>query len=405
MNTHPASRADQSNPVALLQSAPPPNRDGSASFSAMLERSAVPDNAREPQSRPPESRSGAESRAEDRSESPNERQPERGSDARRSDNRRGEREQRTSEAPRETSPQEAGRPAQPDAEAVEGEELPAGFAAISAILAAFDARPATPTGSRFAGLDADLDEDGQGDAASGRKDSRLLLLGLGQPKGEDSASNPIKPATTLLQNDNSQLSRSTFNAALAARAEATLNGFQAALQGEGAQPGTPLVGNLVASSRSESVALPQLQVTTPAGQRAWAEDVGNRMLWMIGRNESKAELVLTPPSLGKLGVSIQVNGDQTTAHFVAATQAAREALEHAMPRLREMLQQAGIQLGQTNVSTSDQQQAQRDDGSGEGRSRNNGSGSGPAREGEDAMSPAEPGRWVRAGSGVIDLFA
>ncbi|WP_018990290.1 flagellar hook-length control protein FliK [Aromatoleum toluclasticum] len=148
---------------------------------------------------------------------------------------------------------------------------------------------------------------------------------------------------------------------------------------------------------------PQLQVHTPAGQRAWAEDVGNRMMWMVGRNESKAELVLTPAHLGKLEVSIQISGDQTTAHFVAASAAARDALEQAMPRLREVLQQAGINLGQTNVSTQGDPRAQQDGGNGSGRGQRGATGTDQA--GEARTVPLSPASWSRTGLGMVDIFA
>ena len=156
-------------------------------------------------------------------------------------------------------------------------------------------------------------------------------------------------------------------------------------------------------ARTESGPLPQLQVATAAGQRAWAEDVGTKLTWMVGRGESRAELVLTPPSLGKVGVSIHINGDQTTAHFIAATPAAREALEQAMPRLREIMQQSGINLGQTDVSTSSQHQA-REDASPHRSPYPNGVASTTNRD--DASLPLTSStHWVRSGTGVIDTFA
>lgn len=157
------------------------------------------------------------------------------------------------------------------------------------------------------------------------------------------------------------------------------------------------------TARSEQAQLPQLQVHTPAGQRAWAEDVGNRMMWMVGRHESKAELVLTPAHLGKLEVSIQISGDQTTAQFVASSAAARDALEQAMPRLREVLQQAGISLGQTNVSTQSDQRAQQDTGSGSGRQSRGAAGGG--HPGEALSAPLTAVSWTRTGLGMVDTFA
>jgi flagellar hook-length control protein FliK len=134
-----------------------------------------------------------------------------------------------------------------------------------------------------------------------------------------------------------------------------------------------------------------------------AEDVGSRVSWMIGRGENKAELVLTPPHLGKLEVSIQTNGEITTAHFVAASAAARDALEQALPRLREVLQQAGINLGQTNVSTSSEQQARQDSSGQSGASLRYAAG---LNETDDSASmPTRQSFWMQTGTGMVDTFA
>ena len=142
----------------------------------------------------------------------------------------------------------------------------------------------------------------------------------------------------------------------------------------------------------------QLPVATPAGREAWAEDVGNQVRWMLGRAESKAELVLTPPNMGKLEVSITLNGDQTTAQFVASSQAARDALEQALPRLREILQQAGISLGQTNVSTSGERGA-----GGEGSKQGGRSGRGTETS-ADTVEGASRNTWLRQHDGMVDTF-
>ena len=148
-------------------------------------------------------------------------------------------------------------------------------------------------------------------------------------------------------------------------------------------------------------ATPQLPVHTPAGQQAWAEDVGNQVRWMLGRAESKAELVLTPPNLGKLEVSINLNGDQTTAQFIASSQAARAALERAMPQLREVLQQAGIMLGDANVSTS-QQGAGGEGQESHGRSGARGE---AAIAGDAGGNGSSTGVWLRQQQGMVDTFA
>lgn len=142
----------------------------------------------------------------------------------------------------------------------------------------------------------------------------------------------------------------------------------------------------------------QLPVATPAGREAWAEDVGNQVRWMLGRAESKAELVLTPPNMGKLEVSITLNGDQTTAQFVASSQAARDALEQALPRLREILQQAGVSLGQTDVSTSGEQ------GAGSESSKHGARSGRGAETSVDTSEGASRSTWLRQHDGMVDTF-
>lgn len=142
----------------------------------------------------------------------------------------------------------------------------------------------------------------------------------------------------------------------------------------------------------------QLHVAQPPNHPGWADRVADRVTWLAGKNESKAELVLTPPQLGRVEVSLTVTGDQTTAQFVAATPAAREALEQALPRLREALAEAGIQLAQSGVSTSDQQNAREQHGR-QGSPRH--TGDGPSA-GE--VTPSG-GAWRQSGRGLVDTFA
>lgn len=150
--------------------------------------------------------------------------------------------------------------------------------------------------------------------------------------------------------------------------------------------------------------VPQQVVRTPVGSPGWAEEVGQRVSWTASHDSGRADLVLTPPSMGRVEVSINMNGDQASANFVAANPQAREALQDALPKLREMLAQAGIQLGQANVSAGQQGQsqlAQQGQGNGGGRS----SYSGATTGGVDAGATTSRTAWVRQGQGVVDTFA
>ncbi len=103
-------------------------------------------------------------------------------------------------------------------------------------------------------------------------------------------------------------------------------------------------------------------IATPVGRQGWADEVGQHILWTAKSDSSRADLVLNPPELGRIEVSIHMNGDQANASFMAANPAAREALQDAMPRLRELMSQAGVQLGQADVSAGQSGQSNAQDG-------------------------------------------
>ncbi len=139
-----------------------------------------------------------------------------------------------------------------------------------------------------------------------------------------------------------------------------------------------------------------VRVDTPVGNRGWDAEIGQKVVLLANRQESRAELTLTPPQLGKVEITITVNGDQTSATFVSASPAAREALEQALPRLREILAEAGITLGQASVNAESARQDK--DGS---PTPGRGDGQGP----DSARSAAAPTQWMRRSNGLIDTFA
>jgi flagellar hook-length control protein FliK len=120
------------------------------------------------------------------------------------------------------------------------------------------------------------------------------------------------------------------------------------------QPNTPdLTALPVQMSHTPPLSSPiQQTVNTPLAHSAWADDFSQKIVWVATQHEQSAELHLNPPQLGPLDVSIKVNGDQATAIFTSPHAVVRDAIEQALPKLREMLADNGIMLG--NASVSDQ---------------------------------------------------
>ena len=70
---------------------------------------------------------------------------------------------------------------------------------------------------------------------------------------------------------------------------------------------------------------------------------------MMSKNIQRADIRLDPPELGSVHIRVNMSGEQASVQFQAQTQQARDALETTMPRLREMLEQQGINLADTQV--------------------------------------------------------
>jgi len=94
-------------------------------------------------------------------------------------------------------------------------------------------------------------------------------------------------------------------------------------------------------------------VDTPFFDPAWADALQDRILWLAGKNIRAAEIRLNPAELGALKVQISVDDKSVNISFSATHAVTRDALEIALPRLKDMLAENGMSLA--NASVSDQE--------------------------------------------------
>ncbi|MFB2684839.1 flagellar hook-length control protein FliK [Shewanella mangrovisoli] len=81
-----------------------------------------------------------------------------------------------------------------------------------------------------------------------------------------------------------------------------------------------------------------------------------QLVTMVSQGIQQAEIRLDPPELGHMLVKVQVHGDQTQVQFHVTQSQTRDVVEQAIPRLRELLQEQGMQLADSHVSQGDQGQ-------------------------------------------------
>ncbi len=157
------------------------------------------------------------------------------------------------------------------------------------------------------------------------------------------------------------------------------------------------------ASPSRETALP---ISTPVRDGNWSGDFGQKIVWLATNDKQTAQLTLNPPQMGPIEVSISVDKGHASANFVSANAEVRQAIESALPSLREMLASTGIELGQTNVGA----ESFRQSGGNE-----NGQGQGHASRAhpDNAILASNVGETFIApraissqqGNGLVDIFA
>lgn len=137
--------------------------------------------------------------------------------------------------------------------------------------------------------------------------------------------------------------------AVAIRADHGTDSASLALaQGPGVTGST--VAQLTASGMTATLPdnLPTLQ---PGGNpEAWSRALGERLLMMADKGLQSATLRLQPEHLGPMEIRISVSEDGATKVLFSAHHGqTRDALEGAIPRLRELFAEQGLSLAQANV--------------------------------------------------------
>lgn len=145
-------------------------------------------------------------------------------------------------------------------------------------------------------------------------------------------------------------------------AESTLSFANSVLTQASASPSTP--------ARTEAPTAPALSSTLleipealDLRQNNWGRVLGHQLNWLIHNRMQEAEIKVNPPELGPLTIRMSLHQHQMNVTILCHEAAVREAIENALPRLREMLDSQGSSLNPTQVF--DQSSARQQANSGE----------------------------------------
>ena len=170
----------------------------------------------------------------------------------------------------------------------------------------------------------------------------------------------------------------------------------------GPSSGVSLLSTINSATPNAPPTEQSLRLEPRVGTPAWDGALAQKVTWMSNQQMQVAQLQLNPPDLGPMEVTLTVGTGpdaETRIEFTSPHLAVREALQSALPQLREMMENSGITLGSTTVSAeSFQQQSQ------SGRQDN------PSARSSDNLSQnssemAARSITTRSHDGMVDIFA
>ncbi|MFK8043453.1 flagellar hook-length control protein FliK [Congregibacter sp.] len=103
------------------------------------------------------------------------------------------------------------------------------------------------------------------------------------------------------------------------------------------------------NTAAAAAGMPEYSLSRAPDDFEFPGELTARMKTLVRDGVREARLQLHPAELGRLQVTVTTEGDQTKVAFTAETSAARDAIEQSLPRLREMLEQSGLQLANADV--------------------------------------------------------
>lgn len=259
------------------------------------------------------------------------------------------------------------------------------------------------------GVDKDAAQTMQDPAAMHKANwlDAVLPTAMRQVAGDELAQTKLHQAgmqQTLSQQNSAQLTSQAQNSSQPNAVQ------QSAIEQTQAQPGGAFAATMPPSLQAVAAgpALAAAQagssnyINASPGKSGWDQAISQKVMWMAGEGGvQSATLTLNPPDLGPLQVVIHVNNDQVEAQFMSDNADVRQALQDGLANLRDKMNEAGIQLGQTNVSAGGQAQQEFGQAAqGQRAQRMSGSDSVTATETVITRPTA-----VRSANGLVDTFA
>ena len=114
--------------------------------------------------------------------------------------------------------------------------------------------------------------------------------------------------------------------------------------------------NMVEHSKASQLQQGQLDKSLNLAKPEAHQQLAEKVRFMVNTNQLVADIRLDPAELGSMHVKVTITGESANVSFVVQSAHAKEAIDNAAPRLKEMLAEKGIELGQSSVEQESKEQ-------------------------------------------------
>jgi len=165
----------------------------------------------------------------------------------------------------------------------------------------------------------------------------------------------------------------------------------------------------IMSNMASEVSQSQSQKSTAALQnetiaiykKDFTNAVKDKVMVMINQKIQQVEIQLDPAELGSMSIRVNLQNEQAVVSFMVQNQQAKEAVEENIDKLKNMLAESGIDVGDANIEQQDQEAADNE----EQNSQNKNSSNGLNEEDVEQELEINRAKLVKASSTGVDYYA
>lgn len=127
-------------------------------------------------------------------------------------------------------------------------------------------------------------------------------------------------------------------------------------------PVNNLDANGLANQTATTTAAKTVEISVPVNNPQWADKFSEQIAWLGQQGIKSAQIKIHPEDLGPIEINIKMDKNDASVNIVSHSAMVRDIIEQAMPKLRDMMAEQGLNLSDVHIN-SDQGSRQSSQGS------------------------------------------